>query len=183
MSMKVATNAAVIRLLIGMTAITLVFVYFLAGFGSDQSTTPPNTVFTTETGIEIGDDWQLIASGDDHGGFVGDGETYFVFSVPTADIENLLASPALWSNDWLHGPVDHAIGYHCGFGIGGVGYSSSSNGTKEYSGHQRLASLLSSTQIRYDAKERCCESLRWHNGHLLIVDPENGKIWLSVWDF
>ena len=181
--MKFATKAAVIRISVGIAALVGMFMYLVSGFGRIETKTPAVSVFASETGIEIGANWKLIVSGDEHVGFVGDGETYFVFRVPPAEIQKLLASAAPWSAKWKAGPVEHEVGFHCKFDTAGVGYGSSIDGLNEYSGDPTLVSLLSSDQIRYAAKERCCDSLRWHNGHLLIVDPVDSKVWLSIWDF
>jgi hypothetical protein len=133
--------------------------------------------------MHVEDGWKIIKSGDDHGGFVGDGETYIVLQLPQEAVKKLLQSASPWSGEWKSGPIPHEIGFHCGFGTDGVGYASVNGGMNEYFGDSELKKLLSSSHVFYDAKERCCPSLHWHNGHSLVVDPLECTLWLSVWDF
>jgi len=182
--MKLITNAAVLRICLGLCVLVGGIVFFLSRItGRDSLKTPLQSVFTAETDISVADDWQLLDSGDEHGGFTGDGETHFVFHVPKVAIDELLASRPPWSKTWTAGPVPHEIGFHCFFGTDGVAYSSGDGRPNEYLGEPKLVTLLSSQDIHYDAKERCCDSLRWHNGHLLVIDPNSSTIWLSIWDF
>ena len=181
--MKFASGAGIFRILLALFTLGYLFAYFTSINFSSTQTKPRNSVFTEETGIEIRSNWKLISSGDSHGGMMGDGETHFVFRVPQPDIEQLLNSSPPWSAAWLTGPVEHEIGFHCNFGTSGVSWQSASDSPEKYSGNPGLVSVLSASQTRYDAKERCCESLRWHNGHLLVIDPLKCEIWFSKWDF
>ncbi len=182
--MKLITNAAMLRICFGLCALVGgIIVLFIGIPGRDSPKTPLQSVFTAETDISVGEDWRLLDSGDEHGGWAGDGETYFIFHVPTHAIDVILASKSPWSETWTQGPVPHETGFHCSFGTGGVGYGSVDGGPHEYWGEPKLVTLLSSQDIYYDAKERCCDSIRWHNGHLLVIDPASSTIWLSIWDF
>ncbi|HWL08917.1 MAG TPA: hypothetical protein VNQ76_10950 [Planctomicrobium sp.] len=140
-------------------------------------------VFTNATGFQTDSDWQVLNAGDDHGGFMGDGETFVILKVSQKAIDQFLESSPPWSKEWQTGPVPHDIGSHRRFGADGV-ISYSVNGLpNRYSGNTKLVELLSSSEIFYDAKERCCETLRWHNGDLLIISPQDQTVWLSLWDF
>ena len=181
--MKVSTGyGGVLRISLGIFAVAMAFAFLTSGFSPTKPKKPDTSIFTAETGVAVGKNWELLSSGNDHGGMMGDGETFFVFRLPQADVAEILNSPPPWSDDWQTGPVEHEIGFHCNFGTSGVSWHSSA-GVDEYLGDPTLKSVLSSGQIRYDAKERCCDSLRWHNGHLLVIDPENSQVWLSIWDF
>ena len=150
------------------------------------ATTPPNpqTVFERETGFAWPAKSEVISSGDDHGGFVGDGEFHIVLQVEEETVTKLLhAQPAAPLSNWQTGPVPTEIGFHCRFGTNGVSAMSVNGGPTHYSGNPELEDVFGSDSIMYSAHERCCESLEWHNGTLLIVDPRTNKVWLSVWDF
>jgi hypothetical protein len=36
---------------------------------------------------------------------------------------------------------------------------------------------------RFAARERCCDSLEWHNGDILAVEPKDGSLALVSWDY
>jgi hypothetical protein len=79
--------------------------------------------------------------------------------------------------------VPTEIGFHCSFGSYGVAPVNADGVKVGYEGGSELERILSSNQIWYVAKERCCENLRWHNGNLLVIDFANNRVWLSIWDF
>ncbi|TWU21236.1 hypothetical protein [Novipirellula artificiosorum] len=136
-----------------------------------------------ETGIEMGDGWSEVDSEDEHGGFVGDGETFAVFKLTQPAIDKLIESKPPWSAGWQSGPVPGDIGLHCDFGTDGVAFGGLIGEAGTYTGDELLVRLLGSQRVIYDAKERCCDSLPWHNGNLIVIDPDTKTVWLSVWDF
>ncbi|MEZ6102170.1 MAG: hypothetical protein R3E01_36720 [Pirellulaceae bacterium] len=137
--------------------------------------------FLFNTGFRVPLGAKVITTGDSHGGFHGDGEFHLVFDTRTSTIDKWLVQPPPWGNPtWLKGPVPGSIGFHAKFGTDGVGAHSVDGINYKYSGDEQLASLLSSPDIWYAARERQSD---WHNGDLLIVDPTANRIWYAEWDF
>jgi hypothetical protein len=144
----------------------------------------PGADFTRATGLAWPQGAKVVSVGDDHGGMMGDGEFHVVFDTDEATLKKWLASPCPWQpRKWQRGPVPTEIGFHCRFGTDGVAAIRIDGGPSKYVGDRELEQLLRSQTIWYAAKERCCESLRWHNGHLLVIDCATNRVWLSVWDF
>lgn len=144
----------------------------------------PQRAFESETGLKWPSGAVIVSSGANHDGFHGDGELHVVFDLAQSEIDYLLATqPRSPMSRWQSGPVPTEIGFHCSFGTDGVGAMSVDDGQAEYFGDGELERLLGSSEILYSAHERCCDSLRWHNGTLLVVDPRNRRVWLSIWDF
>jgi len=121
----------------------------------------PNVDFAEVTGFDWPSNATILSVDDSHGGFHGDGEFQLIFDVSTAKLKEWLEGQPPWDTpQWKRGPVPHDIAFHSSF----------------------EAALTSST-IWYAAQERCCQSLRWHNGSVLAFDLESGRVWLTVWDF
>ncbi len=139
--------------------------------------------FADSTGLAWPPNGSLVRSVDSHGGFLGDGEFYVVFDADEATIQKWLEGPAPWGGNWRHGPIPGEAGIHCSFGTSGVSWGGVVGKPSSYSGDKELVDLLSSTSVIFAARERCCASLPWHNGNLLIIDPGSRRVWLSVWDF
>lgn len=184
--MKLFTRNAGIRLLIGfsiLVAIRAGLPLLLSPFRMVKRDISAPEFLLAETGIAMGDGWSEVDSGDEHGGMVGDGESIAVFKLTQPAIDKLIESKPPWSADWQVGPVPGEIGFHCNFGTDGVAFGGPIGETGTYTGDESLVRLLSSGRLFYDAKERCCDSLPWHNGHLIVIDPDTKTVWLSVWDF
>jgi len=144
----------------------------------------PRMVFESETGLRWPSNAAIVSTGANHDGFHGDGEFHLVLDLDQSEIDHLLATqPRSPMSQWQSGPVPTEIGFHCSFGTEGVIALSFDGGKTKYSGDEELENLLGSSAIVYSALERCCDSLRWHNGTLLVVDPKNRRVWLSIWDF
>jgi hypothetical protein len=144
----------------------------------------PQSVFERVTGLDWPPNATVLSSGDDHGGFMGDGEFHVVLSVDDETVAELLRSrPATPLSNWQAGPVPTEIGFHCNFGTKGVSAMSIDGGPAHYSGDPELEDVLGSNAIMYTAHERCCDTIEWHNGTLMVVDPRHNKVWLSIWDF
>ena len=141
--------------------------------------------FAKVTGIPWHSDFAMVKHRDEHAGFVGDGEFAVVAIVPATTIASVLAVPPPWGPNWHTGPVDGEIGFHCSFiypdapGVSGAGTGDFSY----FGGTEEVRSILSSTNTKWCAKQRGPESMPWHNGNLLIVEPASNRLWLSVWDF
>ena len=143
----------------------------------------PAAAFTQRTGLPWPESASIVSASDDHAGF-GEGELHIIFDVQPADFARLLNGPSPWGkSEWQRGPVPPEIGFHCHFGTSGVAMTQAGNKPAEYSGDPKLVNLLGSHDVLYDANERCCESLRWHNGSLLVMDPATHRVWLSIWDW
>ncbi len=138
--------------------------------------------FRFYTGLWWPSNARVIARGDDHGGFHGDGEFYVVFETDEQTIQKWLSGSAPWGQEWEQGPVPGEIGFHCSFGTLGASWSTV-NGESRYRGDEELVRLFSSNQTWYAARERGSSSLRWHNGDLFIVDPQAKTVWFCVWDW
>jgi hypothetical protein len=126
---------------------------------------------------------QVRGYGDTHSGFLGDGERYLVADVGPKVVERWLSDEPPWGNaDWKPGPVPAEIGFHCSFGFKGLSVTTSVT-SAEYHGPTELTRILSSRNVSYAARARGPQSMRWHNGDLLILEPQSGALWLSSWDW
>ncbi len=171
--MKIVTRNAEIRLTIGLCFLVAVCaglpLLFSPGRSVKQDISAPQFVLAA-TGISVTNGWVELESGDEHAGFVGDGETFAIFQLTQAAIDALVNSAPPWSTQWQKGPVPGEIGFHCKFGTDDVAFGG-------------VVQLLGSEEVLFDAKERCCDSIPWHNGHLIVIDLKSKMVWLSVWDF
>ncbi len=105
----------------------------------------PQSVFERETGLDWPANATVISSGDDHGGFMGDGEFHVVLDVDDATVAKLLRmQPVSPLSNWQLGPVPTEIGFHCNFGTNGVSAVSNNGGPTHYSGDLELADVLGS---------------------------------------
>jgi hypothetical protein len=138
--------------------------------------------FTLATGLSCPSMAKVIATGDNHGGFTGDGEFYLIIECDPATIQRWLTDHPFWVSQWRPGPVPPEIGFHCHFGSSEMmGYCTLPDGSQEYSGGSaEVREVLSSPHVWYAAKNRC-PSIPYHQGNLLVVDPESGKVWYSDW--
>ena len=171
------------------TRLSLVLIAFLIGCAPPSrfrdTVNNPGEDFVRVTGLEWPSGAKVVRVGDTHGGFNGDGEFYLVFDVDKAMLANWLGTNPPWGgNKWNKGPVPGEIGFHCNFGSSERIYTSNQgSGPSQYGGDPQLVALLSSEKVLYVARERGAGSIRWHNGDLLVVDSDAGRVWLSVWDF
>jgi len=184
-------SVSVVIFYVGIAGFIALSILWFAGFamvGSFPSryrdvVDDPGGDFTLSTGLEWPATASVISVDDTHGGFLGDGEFHIIFDTDRATLEKWLAESPPWEqHNWKSGPVPNEIRYCCSFGLGGVSSRSYNGGPIEYAGDTELLRVLSSNQIWYAAKERCCESLRWSNGNLLIIDFVNNRVWLCNWD-
>lgn len=141
--------------------------------------------FARITGIPWQPDFTLVKHRDDHRGLLGDGEFAVVAVVPPTTVASLLAAAPPWGVKWNTGPVDGEIGFHCSFIYSDApGVEGDGTGAAWYvGGAEEVRAVLSSRDTMWCAMQRGHESMPWHNGNLLIVEPASNRLWLSVWDF
>jgi hypothetical protein len=184
--MKTCTPAAVVRIGIGIALTALVGGYLMVPglLCRPRTTSPlpaPLPVFESETGITAGSNWRALESGVRQNG-MSEGEAWVVLQLPEDEIKRLLESAPPWSTKWRSGPVPGQIGLNCRFGGEQVSYSPASDRVHQYAGNPEVVAVLGSPKISYDAQSR--DSLMtWERGCLLIVDHENRKVWLSMWNY
>lgn len=108
----------------------------------------------------------------------GEGEFYLVIRTEKKYLTSLLSKPAPFGNQWTNGPVPGEYGFFVSFGYNNEGY-----GKGKYFGSPELVEILSSHNIYYcaDGQNRKPGGF-FRNGHLIIIDPENNRLWFSRWD-
>jgi len=152
---------------------------------SHEGTVEPDARFAQISDLEWPETAEVVVASDTHAR-QGEGEFYIVFDVDVEVLEDWLSNPPPWgTGEWLNGPVPPEIGSHPSFGTDGVSIGQFDDGPYEYRGDEQLVTLLSSDEIWYVARERCCGegSLYFHNGDLLVLDLDARRVWLSSWDF
>lgn len=143
--------------------------------------------FTNETGLAWPESAKVVSFGDDHGivNMSSEGEFHIVIDADQETIDKFLKSelkaprPEWKFSEWQSGPVPPEIGRHCGFDS----MATYSTHARKSINRQETDDVLDSKDIMYSASERCCDTIEWHNGTLLIVDPVKNRVWLSSWDF
>jgi hypothetical protein len=173
-SLSAQAGVALVCVLFGVLALDRWAISALDAPPPQAALADPGAEFNRLTGLAWPADALVLSSGDDHGGLQWEGEVHVVARVAPTTIADWLASSPPWRQPaWQHGPVAPEVAARCRLGAAAFGQAEG-----RYS--QRTWSLES---VRYVAAERCCEGLRWHNGSLLVLDPRQGLVWLSVWDF
>ena len=116
----------------------------------------PHRDFSRIVGISLPTSAIQIVATDDHGGFHGDGTFELTARISRDETQQLLSQSAPWNSEWV-----------------------------EYSQlHEKAQRHISQNQnARYAARERCCESIEWHNGEILAIDPTDGTLHLVSWDY
>ena len=105
---------------------------------------------------------QIVLSCDDHNGFHWDGEYYVVFDTTAEVIEAYLES-SLWNAKWQNGVVPEEI--------------SSNTALSNWD-----RSTFTSSEVWYLAENRNT-MLPFHNGRLLVILPNENRVFYSQWDF
>ena len=141
--------------------------------------------FATTTGIGWDSTFEVVGYRNTHAGFTGDGEYAIILSAPSVTISRILASPPPFGETWRNGPVDVEIGYHCSFiyAESPVAFGIGTDHPEYSGGSDEVLAILSSKEARWCAKQRGPDSMPWHNGDLLIIEPSTNRVWLSAWDF
>lgn len=142
--------------------------------------------FAQVTGIPWQPEFVVIKASDSHKGVPKIGEFSVIASVPSSTVTSVLESTPPWGSNWLSGPVDANIGYHCSFiYTERSSVSISVNGNFWYEGGaEQVRRILSSTNTKWCAQShgRSLDRHQWSDGNLLIVDTSSNQFWLSVWD-
>jgi len=129
----------------------------------------PAAEFTEYTRLRWPESAVVVTVGDDHRGWHGDGEFRLVFDADKETLSQLLAQKPPWGDaEWKSGPVPDEIAGHCFLGL--------SNGADYRQG-------LADRHVRYCAHDFKLSTIPWHNGKLLAIDPNAGRVFLSWWDF
>jgi hypothetical protein len=103
---------------------------------------------------------RIVACGDTHGGFHGDGEFYLVIEVDRATMERWLKCPPPWGISWMRGPIPRRGRF------GGV------PGAEEVHESRETWSTVRDREPRWN----------WTHYDVLIIDPSTNRVWLSVVD-
>lgn len=123
--------------------------------------------FGESSGVTLPEDAQILLSCDDHSSFHWDGEYYFVFDTSPEEARAYLET-SLWNENWQEGPVPEVIQRRTGLSDWAEG-------------------RFNSTEVWYVAENRSPGASdfyeRWWNGRAMIIDPENGRVFYTVWDF
>ncbi|HUE15631.1 MAG TPA: hypothetical protein VMR25_15800 [Planctomycetaceae bacterium] len=129
----------------------------------------PAVEFTEYTKLQWPGSAVVVTVGDDHGGWHGDGEFRLVFDADKDTLVRWLAQKPPWGDaEWKSGPVPDDIAGHC--------FVALSNGPDHRQG-------LADSHVRYCAHDFKLSNIPWHNGKLLAIDPNAGRVYLSWWDF
>jgi len=143
--------------------------------------------FTRLTGLEIVESIDLTSKSENYL-FNGDGHTSLIFQTSEKQMKRWISNSPPWSlSEWKRGIVDFEIGLHTNFGISQGNISVTTvNDSTFYSGSEKMISILTDKDNYYSYEERCCSEryndLRFHNGTLLIINPNSKTVYLSIWD-
>src|SRR4051812_612026 len=126
---------------------TLLFVILIICFvvAAARWLTSDSAFFLRATGYHIPPSAKIISSGDTHGGFHGDGESYIVLETDRETLDDWIRGTPPWGvASWQTGPVPTEIGFHCAFGSSGVTAVSTNGGPARYFGDAQLEQVLGS---------------------------------------
>ena len=112
--------------------------------------------FYKSSGLKLPSDAQIIESCDDHSGFHWDGEYYIVFDTSKEEIDKYLQTNP-WDSRWQNKPVPKDISFRTGL-------------TDVY------ANIFESSDVWYITTGES-------NGKLMVIDPNNNRVFYSQWDF
>ena len=141
------------------TGFLLIYLTFLSPHNSASdigTVTDPRGDYSRITGMQLPRTTVNIVASDSHGGFHGDGTFQLSAILQSEDVELTLAASAPWNSRWRR-------------------YS-------ELSGEEKRRVSRNETAF-FATRERCCESIPWHNGDVLSLDPTNGRLELISWDY
>jgi hypothetical protein len=142
----------------------------LARYGIFAWALSPLGQFSSTTGLFCAKPAKVLSTGSDYGGFTGDGEFHLILECDPGTIERWLADHPFWGDSqWQRGPVPREIGFHCTFG------NSASIGCCG-----EIQEVFNSSRVWYAARNRC-PTMPYHQGNLVVVDPESGRVWYSDW--
>lgn len=167
--------------------VALVAALFLlppAKFSSEPqyyAVTDPGQDFKLYTGFDWPESARVVTSGEVRLEFLGDGEYYLIFDVDAETITRWLKQPAPWHEvDWQEGPAAGEIPRFFHFGVSGMSALPQGGATDSPIGEAEIERLLNSPETRYVAQQRSMNS--WNNGEILLLDPQQNRVWYSRWD-
>jgi hypothetical protein len=130
--------------------------------------------FKQFTGFELPQSARLVAADDTHleasgptlafGPGVLDGRFLLIFDADLETLKKWLSGPAPWGTEWRQGPVPDEISPF------------------EFRDNEHLVPLVQTTTIRFAAHARGSNGTSWHDGELMVIDSERGRVWLLKWD-
>ena len=137
--------------------------------------------FVRITGLEPPAHAKVIAYAYDD--WIMDWEYYLAFETDHETIDRWLSvAPPLEVETWTRGPVPFEA-LKPSFGMESVMQWHDGNNLMRYDGDDRLVRLLTSDQVWYAAVDRCCDGMRFHDGSLVVLDPELDRVWVASWGY
>ena len=119
--------------------------------------------FQHDTGLPFPTSAKVISDEGDYGGFTGDGTHVLILDCDPEELQDWLTHMPPWgARAWKHAPVPLEVP------------APESFKPDCYSG---------AGSVWYTVRERKCGQIRWHNGELLMFDPDRGRVWFFSWDF
>jgi hypothetical protein len=139
--------------------------------------------FEDITGLNISDSVSFITKKDTY--FVFEGEYSLVLKTTKKQIKKWINERPPWDNkSWNKGPIPFDIGIGVQFNFkDGVARVTNEDGKEFYSGDTDLETLLNDSTSYYVFKEDCCPDLRFHDGQLLILQPNTQMVYYSGWNY
>lgn len=129
----------------------------------------PGAEFTKYTGLPFPPSATIVEVGDTHGGFHGDGLFFLILDVDPAEVSAWLDQQPPWKQgSWLAGPVPEKL--HRLLGV-------------PQPVRAECVELMNSATVSYVAEDFQMSDIPWHNGRVLVLDPESGRVILLWWDF
>jgi len=154
-TMKFVANLAMLFAL-GLLVIYIGIPFNRSANSDLRTVSDPHGDFSRIAGIPLPTSAMQIVASDDHGGFHGDGTFELTARISRDESQRLLSQSVPWTSEWVEYYQLH----------------------KKAQGH-----ISRNPNARYAARERCCQSLEWHNGDILAVDPIDGTLHLISWDY
>jgi len=146
----------------------------------------PKDIFEDRTGLKIDQPIFGIKETDTYG--IHEGEYSIVFRSTEGQIKTWLKGNPPWNNKkWNKGAIPHVMGgaFQLNFPES-VGLAFPDKGTPFYMGDKGLVKLLNDTSNYYSYIEDCCpkdNKLRFHDGRILIIQPQTKMVYYAVWDY
>ncbi|MEQ9407304.1 MAG: hypothetical protein RIK87_06235 [Fuerstiella sp.] len=150
-----APPAAVIKVIaVVVVVLPLVIILFpLLAYLADETTVDPTDAFQQLTGWTLPPNASIVKKEYTHGGMQNDGDFKLVIRMSPQQLQGLVEND---SSRWIDCPIDSAI-------------DESAWDLPEHSG------------TRYYAKKTFDSDPDWHRGHIVIVNPETGFVWIYEW--
>jgi len=132
-----------------------VFAFISNPFGGmeEPAVVTPSDGFYQLTGWQLPENATVVRNQNSHSGFKNDGDYILIVSMSESQLGALLEGD---SNTWLDCPVDPQI-------------ARSALAFPNHSG------------TLYYAKKTSDSDTDWHRGHVVIVNPETGMMWIYEW--